>query len=324
MASCAARAGQAADRGRLTSYRWLRYGGSTYFALKRQPRKRQPFLVALSDLADSTTERVVVDPNAIDPSGETAIDFYVPAPDGARVAVSLSEHGSEDGTLYIYDVATGEIVDTPIAHANPAAAVTSLAWRHDAQGFWYGRADAEGFHQQVWVHELGATEDRPELSEVFADPVIVENFLTASGDGAWVMDQAQKGDGGEWQIFLRRQSVADDAGATGADLGWWQLAGIAGKCFGADTLFLLSRARSPRGSVLRVTLTPSATIAEAEELVAPGARTITGLAVTDETLWVSDIDGGPCGIRRFGLDGNRLPTSRSPAQHRVRPRSAGC
>jgi prolyl oligopeptidase len=102
----------------MTTYRALLSGGGTLFALKVQTPRQQPFLVALKDVDDPTTERVVVDPDAIDPSGETAIDFFVPSPDGKRVAVSLSEHGTEDGTLHIYDVETREVVDEPIPHVN--------------------------------------------------------------------------------------------------------------------------------------------------------------------------------------------------------------
>jgi prolyl oligopeptidase len=304
-----ARVRQLLDSGGV-SYRSVCRGGSTYFALKRQPPEQQPFIVALSDLSDTASERVVVDPNLIDPSGQTAIGLFVPSPDGAQLAVSLAEHGSEDGTIYVYDVATGEVVDTPIAHANPAAAVASLAWRHDGTGFWYSRADEAGFHQQVWIHELGAGNDAPELGgTVFADPVVVENFLTVSGDGHWVMDRAQKGDGGEWQIFVRRQPSASEAPDQMADAGWWQVAGIADRCveavFGPGALFLLSYADSAKGSILRMQLAPGATVgADAEQVVAPDERAITGLAVTDNSLWVTDIDGGPCGLRVYGLDGS--------------------
>jgi prolyl oligopeptidase len=293
------------------SYLELGRGGPTYFALKRQPPRQQPFLVALSDLDGGGPERVVVDPNVLDPSGDTTIDFFVPSPDGTLVAVSLSEHGSEDGTIFVYDAATGEVVDTPIAHANPAAGVPSLAWRHDARGFWYGKSDAEGFNQAVWFHEIGSTADTAELTGPFADPEIVENILTTSVDGHWAMDRAEKGDGGEWQIFVRCQPTGDNVGSE-----WWQVAGIADKCvaaaLAADSLFLLSHATSPRGSVLRVRLTAGATVADAEEVVAPGGVAITDLAVTGGTLWVGDIDGGPCGIRRFELDGTPLPTVAVP------------
>ena len=110
-----ARAGRLlkADR---TAYERLLSGGSTFFALKVQTPRQQPFLVALSDLDDPAAERVVVDPEAIDPSGETAIDFFVPSSDGKQVAVSLSEHGTEDGSLYVYDAASGKAVE----RADPA------------------------------------------------------------------------------------------------------------------------------------------------------------------------------------------------------------
>src|ERR1035438_5264420 len=85
-----------------TTYKRLLSGGSTFFALKVQTPRQQPFLVALTDLDDPATERVVVDPDAIDPSGETTIALFVPSPDGKQVAVSLSEHGTEDGSLHVY------------------------------------------------------------------------------------------------------------------------------------------------------------------------------------------------------------------------------
>ena len=44
-------------------------------------------LVALTDLDDPATERVVLDPMEVDPSGETNIDWFVPSPDGSRVAL---------------------------------------------------------------------------------------------------------------------------------------------------------------------------------------------------------------------------------------------
>src|SRR5258708_25704159 len=103
-------------------------------------------MVALTDLDDSGTARVVVDPDVIDPSGATAIDFFVPSPDGKRVAVSLSEHGTEDGSLPVYDAGSGEGVDEPIPHVNLMGG--SVAWRNDRYAFWYSRrADPASFQQ---------------------------------------------------------------------------------------------------------------------------------------------------------------------------------
>jgi prolyl oligopeptidase len=114
-------------RGKRTTYRSLVSGGSSYFALKEQTPRQQPFLVALTDLDDTGTERIVVDPNAIDPSGETTIDWFVPSPDGRRLAVSLSQHGTEDGSLHVFDGASGEVVDEPIPHVKSDGRLDGLA-----------------------------------------------------------------------------------------------------------------------------------------------------------------------------------------------------
>ena len=85
-------------------YRGVRAIGGGVLALKDQPPKQQPMLVAFADPASAKTERVVLDPNALDPSGKTAIDFFEPTRDGKRVAVSLSLGGSESGDVHVYDV----------------------------------------------------------------------------------------------------------------------------------------------------------------------------------------------------------------------------
>jgi prolyl oligopeptidase len=294
-----------------TTYKRLRSGGRTFFALKVQTPRQQPFLVALTDLDDPATERVVVDPDVIDPSGETTIDFFVPSPDGRQVAVSLSEHGTEDGTLHVYDVESGEVVGEPIPHVNLMGG--SVAWRHDGSGFWYTRcADPAGFRQQVWFRELGDTPDRVDLAGPFADEQIAENYLSASPDGRWVMDRVQKGDGGEWQIFLRSQ---------GAGHRWWQVAGIPDNCMqavlGPDDLYLLSFRDAPHGKVLRLPLTSGTTVADADEIVPAGDSVIEDLAVTHDTVWVVDMDGGPQQVRAFDGQGRPLPPVQIPPMSSV-------
>src|SRR5689334_13290664 len=68
--------------------------GDGWFALKNEPPKQQPFIVRLSASADPASERVLVDPNALDPTGGTEIDWFIPSVDGRLIAVSLSNGGS--------------------------------------------------------------------------------------------------------------------------------------------------------------------------------------------------------------------------------------
>ena len=295
----------------------LRRAGPAYFALKRQPPKQQPFLVVFSDPDDPSGERVLVDPNEIDDTGSTTIDWYQPSPDGRLVAVSLSSRGTEDGTVHVYQTGSGELTGVTVPRVTGGTAGGSLAWAGDSSGFWYTRYPSPGerpgddvdFYQEVWYHRLGdpLERDRRERPGVFADDRIAENSLDASPDGRWVMDRVQNGDGGQWQVFVRAQAGGD----------WWLVADtgdeVAYATFGPGALYLLSRSGAPRGSVLRLTLQPRASVAQAVEVVPEAGVTIEGpgagpnaeggLAVTDTRIWLLDMDGGWSSLRRFGLDG---------------------
>ena len=177
--------------------------------------------MALTDLDDPATERVVLDPWRSTRPARRASTGSCPSPDGSRVAVSLSEHGDEDGTLHVYDVASGEHVGEPIPHVNVMGG--SMTWRHDSGALWY-TLPAEP--DRLPSAGLVPRPRRPapttlDLAGPFAEPQISENFLTSSPDGRWAMDRVQKGDGGEWQIFVRAQ---DDGSA------WWQVADIPDRC----------------------------------------------------------------------------------------------
>lgn len=287
-----------------------RRGGVAYFVLQREPPKQQPFLVALADLGDVSDARVVVDPNRLDETGATTIDWFVPSPDGRLVAVSLSSHGTERGTLHLFSTESGEQVDVWIPRVHGGTAGGSLAWEGDSSGFWYTRGPAPGerpsedlaFFQEIWHHLIGEPLDHDRLDQPgpLADPKIVEHDLHASLDGRWLMDRAWKGDGGELQVFLRPQQGDD----------WWQVADVSDKCvgavFGGDALYLLSCADAPRGQVLRLPLADGVTVATAHCVVPASDVTIESLAATETRLWLLNIDGGPSSLRVCNADGGDL------------------
>src|SRR5262249_49919035 len=57
-------------------YSRIQPAGNFIFAMKLQPPKNQSILVSLESLDDLSSERVIVDPNQMNPAGTTAIDFY--------------------------------------------------------------------------------------------------------------------------------------------------------------------------------------------------------------------------------------------------------
>src|SRR5580704_5846232 len=161
------------------------------FALKNQPPQEQPMLVLLKSADDLESERVVLDPNQLDPTGGTEIDFFVPSLDAKYVAVSLSKGGSESGDVHVYEVASGKEIEAPIPRVNGGTAGGSVAWNADSTGFYYTRypragerpAADLGFYQQVYFHRLGADTKQDQYSIGKEFPRIAEIQLSASADG---------------------------------------------------------------------------------------------------------------------------------------------
>jgi prolyl oligopeptidase len=300
------------------SYADLQKRGEVLFALKRQPPKEQPFLVTLRSADDPASAHVVLDPTVLDSHGKTAIDFYVPSPDGSKVAVSLSQGGSEEGSLHVYDVATGKQLGEVVPRVQFATAGGDVAWDGDGSGFFYTRyprgqerpKEDMNFYVQVYHHKLGTPteKDSYEIGKDF--PRIGEVFLDASDDGTHILATVQKGDGGEFEHFLR-----------GPNGKWTQLTHYADEIsaaafgHGSDrSLYLLSRRGSPRGKIVRLDLAHpdvarAVTVVSENSVAIAGLRFASNRLVTNFTptatgLFVVDVDGGPSQVRYFGHDGS--------------------
>jgi len=291
-----------------------------FFAMKIEPPKNQPFLVRFESLDDLGSEHVVLDPNHLNLKGTTAIDFYVPSPDGRLVAVSLSEGGSEEGTVHVYEVATGKETREVVPRVNKGTGGGSVAWNADASGFWYTRYPADGerpeqdldFYQQVYFHKLGTPigSDTYSIGKEF--PRIAEIVLHTSVDGRYVLAQVANGDGGEFAYYWLDLSL-------GRTDGWKQLTQFSDKItqavFGKDqALYLVSKKDAPRGKVLRLPLV-TLSLAKAETVVPESDAAIQAIAPSATMLYVVDSAGGPSRIRVFDQKGNFhgevgvLPTS---------------
>ncbi|HLK68832.1 MAG TPA: prolyl oligopeptidase family serine peptidase [Bryobacteraceae bacterium] len=272
----------------------LQSRGAVLFALQFQPPKLQPFLVTLSSPDDPASAHVVVDPNAMDPSGSTAIDFYEPSLDGKLVAVSLSKGGSEDGSVSVFEVATGKMLGEAIPRVNGPTAGGSVAWNSEGSGFWYTRYPREGerpaadmsFFQQVYFHHLGAPTAQDEYALGKNFPRIAEIELQSSDDGRFILARMANGDGGEYLHYMR-----------GPEGRWYQVTRLADRCseaaFGPDnSLYLLSRKDAPLGQILTIA-GPNYALDKAKVVVTAGRSSVDGFVAANGVLYVRYMAGGP-------------------------------
>ena len=112
-------------------YQWLEAAPNRWFVKVHRPPAQQPVVIALAPGADPSSGTVVVDPNRLDHTGGTAIDWFVPSHGGKLFAVSMSENGSEDGAVHVFDVATGKQVGEVVPRVQYPTGGGSLAWRAD-------------------------------------------------------------------------------------------------------------------------------------------------------------------------------------------------
>jgi prolyl oligopeptidase len=121
------------------SYYGLHAAGGQLFAMYNQPPKQQPMIAVMGEDGDPAKARIVLDPNKLNAKGTTSIDWFVPSHDGKLIAVSLSENGSEDGALNIFEVASGKRVGEVIPRVQYPTGGGSMAWSADNKSFWYTR-----------------------------------------------------------------------------------------------------------------------------------------------------------------------------------------
>jgi prolyl oligopeptidase len=293
------------------------------FAFKSDPAKQQAFVVVVNSPDDPASEKAVCDPNSIDPSGATAIDWFVPSPDGKTVAVSLSKNGTEDGDLCFFDVESGKQLPDVIKHVQFPTGGGSAAWTKDSTAVFYTRYPREGerpaedshFYMQVYFHKLGSPESEDTYSIGKEFPKIGEVALQSNASSDYVVATVENGDGGDYAHFVY-----------GPDKTWRQITkfedqiktGVLG--FG-PTFYAISLQEAPHGKVVKFALdTPDA---KPEVIVPTAEPVIENIVVTTDRLVVSTMEGGPSGLYSYNLDGSDQKTVALPPISSVPQLAAG-
>ena len=117
--------------------------------------------------------RLLIDPNAWPTDGNVALAQFYPSPDGAWVAYTIQDGGSDWRSVRILDVDSGELLADELEWLK----YTDLSWAADASGLYYSRypaVDDDELYQSltenhaVYFHRLGDAQADDVL--VYTDP----------------------------------------------------------------------------------------------------------------------------------------------------------
>ncbi len=249
--------------------------------------------------------RLLIDPNTWADDGATALDSWLPSPDGSKLLYAVQDGGSDWRILRVIDVATGQ----PLGDEIRWAKFTDLAWVGE-EGFLYSRFpqpeegedfQALNYNQAVYFHRIGTPQSEDQL--VYATPADPEVGHTASvtSDGRWAIITSHKGTDARYEVrAIDLAARATNCWATrtlvtGFDNAWSVIDSIGGK------LWVQTNKDAPLYRVMAIDL--DAADPQWTEVVAESEQPIDGASIIGDKLVLTYLRDASSVARLFNLDG---------------------
>ncbi|MGH8713670.1 MAG: prolyl oligopeptidase family serine peptidase [Casimicrobiaceae bacterium] len=263
-------------------------------------------------------EQLLIDPDrrATTPGTHYAIDYFQPSPDNRYVAYGISEGGSEESVLHVFDIAAGK--DT--GDAIDRALFASPSWLPDGtlvysrlQKLAPGAPVTEKYlNQRAYLHRLGNNPDDDAplfgagvMAGIALEPV--ENVFAAHVPGSsYVVAVNVRGVQREYKVY-----AAPLASLAGDKTPWRKIVDygddVTDLAIHGDTIYLLSHSGAPHFKVLRMDFAKP-DVAAADVVIPESDNVITGLAVAKDALYVRRMKGGISNLLRVDYATGAKPT----------------
>lgn len=245
--------------------------GDMYFYRTREGDQPQSIVKVRKGLEGE--ERVLLDPEQIDPSGLTTVSWTAPNPDGSLMAFGMYYAGDENSTLYVMDVESGEWLAEEIP-----GKVNFGRWLPDSSGFYYSALEdlddaysgVDRFHKLGTHHRQDRTLFRQrDLSTFYGDMNLSEERLAelattwgpwsmVSEDGKWILVGYWTGTSGVdlWSADLEHWYNTGELDLQSVAFGMEGRPGSAD--FDGDTLYMQTTMGAPNGRVVAIDMNNSA------------------------------------------------------------------
>lgn len=290
--------------------------GSRYFYSRREGGQPQ----ALHYVRDSLNgeDKLLLDPQLIDPTGLTTVSWTAPSNDGALMAFGLYRSGDENSVLYVMEVASGDWLAEEIP-----GKVSLTRWLEDGSGFYYRRLEdlEDPYSYTVKLHKLGThhRQDRVllrqrDLAFFYGDSGKSEQELErlkttwgpgamVSRDGKWIAVYYWTGTAGLdlWIANLEQWRRTGELELKTAVMG---LQGrLGGSLFKGDTLYLQHSFDAPNGRVSAIDLTNPDYARWRDVISQQDKLVIRSTSFAEDIIAVNYLADAHSRISLFGLNG---------------------
>ncbi len=224
--------------------------GDRYFYLRNDGLQDQSVLFVADDL--DANGRALIDPSAFSDDGTVAMGSYQVSPDGAHVAYSKSDGGTDWKTWRIRVVDSGEDLDEELRHTK----FTGVAWMPDGESFFYSRYPAKGDESDgdsavaIYRHELGTPQSADTIVYELPDDPRHDPYAEVTEDGRLLVVHVAEGFNAN-AIHVLQLGALDEPALRLLDE-WDALYSFLGDREGE--LFFFTTQGAPRGRVIAVRL----------------------------------------------------------------------
>ncbi len=298
-------------------------GGDDVFFLRRDGSRERS---ALFQRTRDGRETLLVAPETY---GErAAIDWFFPSTDGRYVAFGVSANGDERSTLRVLNVHD----HVPLSDTIARTKWTSVAWLHDASGFYYTRYPAPGepnynedepesYFPRLFFHALGSDAARDPL--VWSAPAPTDfPWLHVSADDRHLLIHNFKG----WStsdVFLLDRGAEPTARAIGPDTSHplqtviANVDALSNARVHQGAIYLHTNLNAPRGRIVRAELNQPSDRSRWQDVVPESEGTIEDWTLTKTAVAVHRIENVQSRLDLYPLTTTERSGSAKPSAQAI-------
>lgn len=274
--------------------------GNRIFFTRNSGLQKQPVLYVQEGLA--AEPRALLDPNALDPDGTTALTASAPSDDGSLMAYALSKSGSDVQEIAVREVAGGRDRADRIQWVKFA----SIAWAGDGSGFYYTRFPQPGtvppgdenYFSKVYYHRLGDPQAKDPLVYERPDQREIVFGVEVSNDDRWAVITAFQGASDKSEIYLiDRRSLQPKPTPvfTGFESAYAFIQEAGGR------LYFQTDNQAPKGRIVAVD--PARPAAPPVEIVRESADKLSSALIVHDSLVAIYLQNASDRVKLFSLTG---------------------